>query len=270
MASDNASGSRRPIDSALFADFARYFELSLALSEGQRAAVYEVRYRVYCEEFGYEPKEAFLDGRERDAYDDQSLHCLVTHRESRRPAGCVRLVLPEEGDQLPLEEHCADALDPDFMGRFADQRAGICEISRLAVDGDFRRRRGEKATRFGTREDFSFAERERRTFPLIAISLFVASAAGADLYGRPHCFAIMEPFLPVMLRRTGVVFERIGDDFEFRGTRAPYYARVDDLVRNAPDELRMAFGLVRDQFARDLGLGGAAESRALTGARSAA
>lgn len=234
--------------SSLFMDFAQYFELSLALTEAERAAVYHVRYRVYCEEFGYEPIESFLNGQETDEFDNQSVHCLVTHKASGRPAGCVRLVLVDNGDQLPMEQHSGDAIDNSFMRRFAQKRGSICEISRLAVDGDFRRRRGEKATQFGAHDSFHFGEEEQRTFPLIAVALFLASAAVADVLSRRHVFAIMEPFLPKILRRTGVEFDRVGEDFEFRGIRAPYYANLDDLVRNAPDELRLCYDVVKAQF----------------------
>lgn len=234
--------------SELFEEFNRYFELSVATNEEQRAAVYEVRYRVYCEEFGYESKESFLNGQETDEFDASSLHCLVTHRETRRPAGCVRLVLPEGNLQMPMEVHSGDAIDQGFMSKFASARHSICEISRLAADGAFRRRSKEKETRFGAQESLSFDENERRTFPLIAVSLFIASAAAADVLGRKHLFAIMEPFLPIMLRRTGVDFSRIGQDFEFRGTRAPYYGNVDNLVNKAPPEIKNAFYAVREVF----------------------
>lgn len=238
--------------SSLFMEFAQYFELSLALSEAERAAVYQVRYRVYCEEFGYEPLEAFLDGQESDEFDSHSVHCLVTHKATGRPAGCVRLVLVSDGDKLPMEEHSGDAIDHSFMRRFAQNRGSICEISRLAVDGDFRRRRGEKATQFGSHDSFLFNEDEQRTFPLIAVALFLASAAAADVLSRQHVFAIMERFLPKVLRRTGVEFQRVGEDFQFRGVRAPYYASLNDLVLNAPDELRMCFDVVKAQFAEVL------------------
>ena len=234
--------------SSLFMEFAQYFELSLALTPAERAAVYQVRYRVYCEEFGYEPIEAFLDRQETDEFDDQSMHCLVTHKQSGRPAGCVRLVLVEGDDRLPMEVHSGDAIDAAFMRQFDKQRSSVAEISRLAVDGDFRRRRGEKATQFGARDAFIFSDAERRTFPLIALALFLASAAVADIRSRRNVFAIMEPFLPRMLARTGVEFQRVGQDFEFRGVRAPYYACVDDLVRNVPDELRLCYDAVKAQF----------------------
>lgn len=238
--------------SSLFMDFARYFDLSLALTEAQRALVYQVRYRVYCEEFGYEPVETFANHQEIDEFDDQSVHCLVTHRDSGRPAGCVRLVMMNSDGPMPMEQHSGGSVDQGFMRRFADQRQTLCEISRLAVDSDFRRRRGERETRFGTKETLQFHTREKRTFPLIAVSLFLASAAVAELMHRKHCFAIMEPFLPAILLRTGVGFQRVGEDFEFRGTRAPYYANLDDLVRDAPDELRLCYEVVKAQFAEVL------------------
>ena len=238
----------RVVNSALFDEFSKYFALSLAVSDEERAAVYGVRYSVYCEEFGYEPVQAFQDSQERDEYDARAIHCLVTHRETETPAGCVRLVLATPDQALPLESHCEGSLYPDAMASFEGERDRMCEISRLAVDGVFRRRHGEGATRFGACEHFSFHQREKRTFPLIAVALFIASSATADLLGRKHCFAIMEPFLPTILRRTGVNFQRIGDDFDFRGKRAAYYADMGRLIADAPDELRSCVYAVREQF----------------------
>ncbi|TCO74336.1 PEP-CTERM/exosortase system-associated acyltransferase [Chromatocurvus halotolerans] len=234
--------------SSLFMEFARYFELSLALTPAEKEAVYAVRYRVYCEEFGYEPIEAFLDRQETDEFDNQSAHCLVTHKETGRPAGCVRLVFVEGDNRLPMELHSGGAIDADFMRRFDQTRGEICEISRLAVDGAFRRRRGEDASQFGAHDSFLFNDEERRTFPLIAVALFLASAAVADIQSRPNLFAIMEPFLPKILGRIGVQFQRVGEDFQFRGVRAPYYANINDLVRDIPDDLRLCYDAVKAQF----------------------
>ncbi|CAN0602569.1 unnamed protein product, partial [Ectocarpus sp. 12 AP-2014] len=156
--------------STLFMDFAEYFELSLALSEKQKEAVYAVRYNVYCEEFGYEDPDAFKSGMETDSYDAQSIHCLVTHKPSGKPAGCVRLVTVDDQSVMPMENHCRDALDLDFFKHFEHRRNSISEISRLAVDGHFRRRRGEGESRFGNTKTLHFAAREKRTFSLIAVS----------------------------------------------------------------------------------------------------
>lgn len=243
---------KKPDISSMFIDFAQYFELSLALTDEQKADVFRVRYSVYCEEFGYEDAAAFKDGLERDAFDDQSIHCLITHQASGVPAGCVRLVMPETSSHMPFEDHCADSLDQEFFGAFSERRAAMAEISRLAVDGQFRRRRGEQATRFGNTDPLNFAAREKRTFSLIAVTLFLAATAVADLMRRQYCFAIMEPFLPTILRRMGVVVERVGGDFEYKGVRAPYYLNVDEAIRVGPDDLRVCYEVVRAQFAQTL------------------
>jgi N-acyl amino acid synthase of PEP-CTERM/exosortase system len=241
-----------PEMSSLFMDFAQYFELTLALTPEQKADVYRVRYSVYCEEFGYEDPAAFHDGLETDAFDDQSIHCLVMHKATGVPAGCVRLVTTESDTHMPMEDHCKGSLDEDFFTPMLRHRNTMAEISRLAVDGQFRRRRGESATRFGNTDSLHFAAREKRTFSLIAVSLFLAATAVADLQRRRDCFAIMEPFLPAILRRTGVVVKRVGEDFDYKGVRAPYYLNIDEAIRSAPDELRLCYEVVRAQFAEVL------------------
>ncbi|MFT7288046.1 MAG: N-acyl amino acid synthase of PEP-CTERM/exosortase system [Halieaceae bacterium] len=245
--------SSNPEMSTLFMDFAQYFELQLALTEEQKSQVYHVRYRVYCEEFGYEPAEHFQNHMEIDAYDEHSIHCLVMHRSTGRPAGTVRVVsMDSEDSALPLEDHCRDSLDPMYLAKKSHMQAQMCELSRLAVDSDFRRRHGEKETRFGNTQTLHFAAREQRTFSLIAISLFLSGFAVADIMRRHEVFAIMEPFLPAILRRTGINVTRVGEDFEFNGLRAPYYQNVDDIIRGVPDELRLCYEMVRSQFAAEL------------------
>lgn len=235
--------------------FNQYFEVTPAMTRMQRDQVYQIRYRVYCEEFGYEPTEDFSNHQEVDEFDCQSMHCLVTHRESGVPVGCVRVVLAEGNDRMPMEAHAGDVIDRKFIDSFKGRRDTICEISRLAVDGAFRRRRREQETRFGNVDAVGVSEWERRTFPLIALSLMIGAGALADSLGRSHCFAIMEPFLPVMMRRAGIHFRRVGADFEFRGVRAPYYGDMEELFDNAPAELRLYFNEMRKRFAAALETG---------------
>lgn len=233
-------------------EFNQYFDLAVAMAGKQRDQVHQIRYRVYCEEFGYEPPEVFSNHLEKDEFDSQSMHCLVTHRESGEPVGCVRVVRVEGDDRMPMEAHAGDSIDRDFIASFEGRRNTMCEISRLAVDRAFRRRPREGETRFGNIDAIGASEWERRTFPLIALSLMLGAGALADALGRKHCFAIMEPFLPVMMRRAGIHFRRVGTDFEFRGVRAPYYGNMDELLDNAPAELRLYCKAMREQFAAAL------------------
>ena len=233
-------------------DFTHYFDLSLAVNRKQRALAYEIRYRVYCEEFGYEPTAVFRNHQEVDDFDCQSIHCLVTHRQSYMPAGCVRVVMVEGSDKLPMEKHAEQSLDRSFIDSFSDRRETLCEISRLAVDCAFRRRRGEQNTRFGNIDSTGFSVRERRSFPVISLALILGAGAVADVLNRKNCFAIMEPSLPNMLKRAGMKFSRVGEVFEFRGARAAYYGNMDELIGHAPSELRQYFNTVRERFSEEL------------------
>ncbi|MEM6605656.1 MAG: GNAT family N-acyltransferase, partial [Pseudomonadota bacterium] len=102
---DTITQTKRQKKTNLFDDFYKYFDLSLATTEALQKQVFAVRYSVYCEEFGYENSAEFRDGLEQDTFDEHSIHCLVTHRSSEIPAGCVRLVQPSANLMMPLEDH---------------------------------------------------------------------------------------------------------------------------------------------------------------------
>jgi N-acyl amino acid synthase of PEP-CTERM/exosortase system len=222
-------------------NFLRYFDVTFAATEAQKSEVYGIRYSVYCVEFGYEPADSFPDHEEKDAFDEASLHALVTHKASALPAGCVRMVSttgPEGSDLLPFEENCADSLDDAFIHSLNLDRATVCEISRLAVDGPFRRRAGERVTRFGEVEGLDCSQQERRTFSMIAIACFLAANALADIAARPNGFAMMEPFLPRLLKRSGINFQRAGKDIDYHGLRAPYFNTTQSVVDNMRPDLK--------------------------------
>ena len=160
---------------SLLEHFTEYFTVEYATTAAQKHEIYHIRFRVYCEEFEYEPIPKTLQnrelGEERDEFDDNSLHCLIRHR-SGMAAGCVRLVTTDnraEGGRLPLEKYCEKSLDREFYDSLQLSRGSICEISRLAVDGAFRRRSGEALTRFGEVEAMDCSQQEKRTFSLIAV-----------------------------------------------------------------------------------------------------
>ena len=200
--------------------FRHYFKINLALSEEQKQSVYGIRYRVYCEEFGYEPLANFPNQMEFDDFDSRSLHCLVTHKATGRGAGCVRLVFPADGktfEDLPLGRFCADSLDAHLLAQLCLPDKTICEVSRLAVDGETR-------TRFGDVDAIDCTFHERRTFSLISVAAFLAATALTDLSGRTNVFAMMEPFLPKLLARSGITFQKIGKEIEYHGYRAPYFS----------------------------------------------
>jgi N-acyl amino acid synthase of PEP-CTERM/exosortase system len=237
---------------SLARNFQDFFTVEIARTKAQKSSVYGIRYRVYCDEFGYESVDDFPDKEEKDEYDDFSLHCLIMHKKSGLPAGCVRLV-PAFDEQnksilLPLEFHCAESLDQEYINSLNLDRQTVCEISRLAIDSLFRRRTGEELTRFGEVHGLDCTKKEQRTFSLIAIAAFLAATALTDISGKTNVFAMMEPFLPRMMKRSGINFIKSGVDTDYRGIRAPYFIQTKSALENMHKDLKELYGWIYDQI----------------------
>jgi N-acyl amino acid synthase of PEP-CTERM/exosortase system len=229
------------LNQSLSERFHQYFDVDFAHSREQKSAVFGIRYRVYCEEFRFEPGQLFPDKMERDEFDERSLHCLITHRSTGKPAGAVRLVGTEDRrgkNLLPFERNCPGSLAPDFLSKRQLQRESMCEISRLVVDRPFRRRPGEHATHLGVPNAIDFTLQEKRSFSLIAIAGFLAATALTDVSGRTDVFAMMDPSLSQLMTRAGMEFTRAGKDLDYHGQRAPYYIRTEWALEKMHPSLR--------------------------------
>lgn len=233
---------------SLVEDFQRYFTLELATTPSQLEAVYRIRYRVYCEEFRYEPADAFPRQMESDEFDGISRHCLVSHKASGMPAGCARLVLADESRLMPMEKFCLPAIDQEKLRAFDGKRHTLCEFSRLGVDGAFRRRMGERESRFGEISALDCSKREQRTFSLIAVATILSALAMSELIGRRHCFAMMEPFLPRLLKRSGLAVKPAGKEIEYHGTRSPYYFETREAMSGMAAELKEFYAVICADF----------------------
>lgn len=238
----------------LIEDFVRYFRVELVTTKEQLKLAYGVRYRVYCEEFNYEAINLFPEEMEMDGFDKQSLHCLIIHKATERVAGCVRLVPVDkkyENGLLPLEKFCSESLDSNLIDSFHLERDTICEISRLAVDTAFRRRPGEEATRFGGVDSIDCTKKEQRTFSLIALSAFLAGGALTCITNKTNVFAMMEPFLPRLLKRAGIVFKKVGEDVDYHGVRAPYFVTPQSVMENIQSDIKDLYHWVYEQVEQD-------------------
>jgi len=239
--------------------FLKYFSVVPADTAELLQEVYRLRYNVYCVEFHYEPMENFPDGMERDEYDPYAKHVLVKHKASGLTAGCTRLVLPNPAKnnmQLPLEKHCDKSLDHDYLNKLNLPRHTICEASRLCVNRHFRRRSGESLTRLGDIDSLDCSLQEERTFPLISVSISLATTALTELTNHYNMFAMMEPYLPRLLRRIGYDFIQVGTEIDYHGKRAAYLIEKNSVLQNLKPELHGLYSTIRD------GLTGFAKSAA--------
>jgi N-acyl amino acid synthase of PEP-CTERM/exosortase system len=83
--------------------YRQHFEVVRADTPSLLDDAYRLRYQVYCVENRYEDPGQQANGRERDVYDDRSVHSLLIHRRSGVAAGTMRVILPGTVTQdLPL------------------------------------------------------------------------------------------------------------------------------------------------------------------------
>lgn len=109
------------------------FEVFLADDAWGRRIHYQLRYRVFCLETGYEDPSRYPDGEEQDAWDEHAAHFLVRQKDSGDWVAAMRLVLPH-APGLPIEHRTRI----DAGQRRAPERCA--EISRLCMVGHYRRR----------------------------------------------------------------------------------------------------------------------------------
>jgi N-acyl amino acid synthase of PEP-CTERM/exosortase system len=232
--------------------FSRYFRIDPALDDRLLDEVFHVRHEVYCEDLGFEPPRA--DHREIDAYDAHSAHCLLRAVDAPyNPVGCTRIVLanPAAPDApLPFERSCAATLDRSIIDPARLPRDRIAEISRLAVRGQYRRRKGEQRSAVAIQDEDFAAVGDQQRFPFIPTSLLLGAVALAERRGVDTVFVLTEPRLAKHFSHLGVEVRQIGGPISHRGTRIPSVMQVEEIIRNMRSLIRPLWEIVREQINR--------------------
>jgi N-acyl amino acid synthase of PEP-CTERM/exosortase system len=136
--------------------------------------------------------------------------------------GTVRLVQPEAGQPYPFERHCAV-----FDGYVHPPRELSCEISRLAVRKDHRRRRADSLDGVpGLPALAPVAERRhgerRRVSPMLLFGMYREMYRHSRHIGIRYWYAAMERALARSLQGMGFGFEPIGPPADYYGAVVPY------------------------------------------------
>jgi N-acyl amino acid synthase of PEP-CTERM/exosortase system len=239
-------------------NFNKYFKIKFADSKALRQEAFKIRYGVYSEELGWEPENSLK--METDECDDFAFHCLLEHRRTNVFAGCVRLVIPpiEKPDRpLPFEKNCLHTAHKNIIDSTTLPRGSFGEISRLAVLEKFRRREKEKKTPFVLKSinpETVYSEEERRNFPNIAMGLYLASIALADICNHVGTFVMMEPRLNRRLARFGLPFKQAGDEMDYHGNRAMFYLERKDFNSNLTTELKALYDIIYADLLKQISL----------------
>ncbi len=245
--------------------FKSFFRVVPATSQALINESYKVRHQVYCTELGWEAVRE--DKMEHDEYDPHALHCLLEDTRRKKYIGCIRLILPNPNnpDQpLPFQISCAGKLDPDVPDPRLRQSYAIAEVSRLAVVGEYRRRRHERLPEQEqdqdqdqdqdqeedkaisiNKEDFGNVTRPR--FPYIPVGLYMGMLQMAKRQGIKKLYILTEPSLADHFCRLGGKLTLVGGSIEHRGIRRPYVMDVEDVINNMSRIFRPLFNHIRDE-----------------------
>jgi N-acyl amino acid synthase of PEP-CTERM/exosortase system len=205
-------------ESSLFDLFKRYLTVVPADSKELLDHVFRLRFQVYCVERGFENLAEHPDGREHDCDDGRSVHFLVLDRATGEPAGTVRLILPQIGNDLPVLR-LTGTRDPCLPLHTT------AEVSRFAVAKAFRR----------PLEASWCCSRRRTALPIITFGLIQAIVMMSAIGGITHIVAMMEPALLRLLRRMSIEFHPVGGLVEHHGLRQPGWAAMGHLAERVKE-----------------------------------
>lgn len=219
---ENSTLDRSKIEDT-FKDFCKDFKFRLAVTQEEKERVYDLRYKVFCQELHYKLMDDDKSHLEHDAYDDYSLHLYIEHARTGLIAGCLRLVMPlndnNSSKHIPLEAYMksvdyTSSLNPENIAR-----EKICEISRLAISPIFRKKNSDA----GNKDYKFFTIKEKNTFSFITIGLLLSTYVLVGLTNRQHVYAFMEPYLPRLISRFDLNFQEISKPISINGNRKVYY-----------------------------------------------
>lgn len=194
--------------------FDHEFETILADTEAARRIHHRIRYRVFCEETGYEDEHAFPDDEEFDQWDRHAVPFLVRARRSGEWVGTLRLILPRAS--LPSEQLCM--LDRGAIAKIKPFE--VAEISRLCVLPSFRNRHHAPAT------GCSITRRQQRESE-ITLGLLRAAAAYSQARQIRYWYVLTTGGLARLMSRLLLPLHPIGSGIEHRGKRYPFLAHIE-------------------------------------------
>ena len=196
--------------------------VEIASSPGQVLEAQRLRFRIYCEERGFEPGN---NGLEQDQFDATSRHVLVRSRSTGSVLGTVRVVLSNIGqDGFPMQRACAPwVLRPLPL-------ASTGEISRFALARD----RAGVSPAAGA---------------LMRLSLIRGIVQISAEHELTHWCAIMEPTLLRLLRATAIHFLPVGPAVEHHGVRQPAVCGIGTMLYRMKLEQPAVWAYITDNGA---------------------
>jgi N-acyl amino acid synthase of PEP-CTERM/exosortase system len=186
---------------------------------------FRLRYRIYCEEANFLNKDDYPSGIEVDKYDPYSDHIVSLNQQydTNNTVGTVRLVRYSDELGFPTAEHYEKLyrLLSNINAR------EVCEISRLCISKDFRKRVEPRDGLYGVESYLEEDKYERRKYPVILLHLFRKMHAVSRQSGINYWIASMEETLSRVLGMYAIKFQYLSDDvIEYYGRVRLYIAEI--------------------------------------------
>lgn len=221
--------------------FNQYFSIEIVSDSEGKDLIHQLRYDIFCREFGFEKESDCPNQREIDQYDQAAIHCAVYHKSTKKIAGCIRVMVPEHypNFKLPFEQYCN-----------LNTYTNFCEISRLAVSTNFRRRQGDAPVETGLTSEVLLQAANNtmhRNFPLVPTSMMLAGVAIAKHHHR-MAFAMMEPKLVNAMRTYGIHFNEAGQVVSYHGQRAAFYMEPEKVWGTIHPELKFFLNTIHESI----------------------
>lgn len=235
-----------------------YFEfIKVTRDDPLMQEIYRLRFKVYCDEWGFEKPEDHPTGLEVDEYDEHSVHFAAIAKRDRHMVGTVRIILDSHLG-FPHQHHCI--VDQGEQKRIVDKSppsrpARMGEISRLAVSKDYRRRtldnllyedqiheKVEELIREKEARDAQagiVVERRRQADMAIVMGLYTCLTTESRELQLTHWYVATVRALIVLLKRIGFQFEPIGPEIDYHGLRRPYLGYLRETLKGVPDLYRL-------------------------------
>ncbi len=193
--------------------------------------LYKLRYKIYCDECGFEKPEDHPGKMEWDEFDDVATHFCAFDRDTKEIIGTARIILYSEKN-FPIIKHFS--LDREAITAIDETKVG--EISRLAISKDFRRRAIDKALYAEEKVDISDRKvynQRRRQFDLALVAgLYRCIYLESRALGLTHWYAVMAKGLYYLLKSRSIIWHPIGPSQDYHGWRRPYVAEISENVKS--------------------------------------
>lgn len=206
--------------------FDDYFEVFLADTEAGKEKHFNLRYKVYCEEKGFEDKHAFPEQMEMDEWDGQATHFIVRLKHTKQWVGAMRLVHKTE-KALPIEGHST-------IEGMQQNDQDVAEVSRLCLLKQIRNPAFEASN-----DDIKDSDKVKLFFSHSRInrSVIWGLLRAATVYSKQNkikdWYFFTSKALARVVSKSGFIMNRVGAASYHNGERFPFRMRIADLLLQA-------------------------------------